>query len=347
MTRRPLMLLCASLFLSGGALAQVELRYAPEEGVVLRRNFEVKHFLALKRSVTRLGGLEELAQRTYEMRNVETLQTSDRILASSGGRATRMRRYFDRGALEGFAELSEVGRAFNMRALGLSRLKGKSVMFTWVPEDQVYGRYFDSAEGVEEDLIFMREDLDLRGFLPADAVQVGDSWAVEAVALGDALSPGGMLSFDFSKSKSMGLARTLRLGTGSHLFELFTQEVKGEVTATLTAIEESDEGRFAVVSVAWEVQTQTDLATLARRNKTGVDVELDRALKGMDVGLELKGEGSFKWDLNGGHLRSYEFRSSEDVSSSVKIVVGEDEGVREEILDMGGQVFVTGEVERR
>jgi hypothetical protein len=259
-----------------------------------------------------------------------------------------MRRYFDRGLLDGFAELSESGRAMNLRAYGESRLKGKSVLFTWVPEDSVYGRFFDAVDGVEEDLAFMREDLDLRAFLPKKAVNVGDSWAVSPAAMGDALSPGGLLSFDFTKSKSMGLARTLRLGTGSHLFELFRQEVAGDVKVSFSSVEDvEDAGKVAVLAVAWDVNTQNDLTYLARRNRTGADIEYQRALSGMDVGLVLKGEGTIRWDLEAHHLLSYDFNSSEDVSSSVKMQIGDKETIREEILDMGGRVIVSAKVERR
>jgi hypothetical protein len=347
--RRQMMNSLLVLFaLSSAALGQVEIKFAPVEGSVLRRNFEVKHFLAVKRSATKTGDLEEVGQRTFDIRNVETMQTSDRIFSVQDGRPLRMRRYFDRGLLDGFAELSESGRAMNMRAYGESRLKGKSVMFTWVPEDDVYGRFFDAADGVEEDLAFMREDLDLRAFLPSAPVVVGDAWDVDPVAMGDALSPGGLLSYDFTKSKSMGLARTLRLGTGSHLFELFRGDVSGEVKASFASIEEGEEGeRFAVLSISWDIASQNDLTYLAKRNRTGTDIEYQRALTAMDVGLELKGEGSIRWDLNSNHLKSYEFSSAEDVSSSVKMQIGGKGPLREEILDMGGRVVVSGQVERR
>jgi hypothetical protein len=337
----------ALLLLGVVALGQESLRYAPEEGMVLRRKFEVKHFLALKRSVTRIGELEEVGQRVFDVRNVEKLQTSDRILSVGDGRPLSVRRYFDRGTLDGFADLSGAGGAINLRALGLSRLKGKSVMFTWIPKDGAYGRYFDAMDGVEEDLGSMREDLDLRLFLPEGAVEVGASWSVPAHAMGDALSPGGMLSFDFSKSKNISLARTMRLGTASHLFELFTQEVGGEVSATLLEVEESEGARVAVVKVTWDVKTQTDLTELAMRNRASEERRFGQGVEEMSVGLELKGEGIFRWDLGGHHLLSYDFSSAEDVASVVKTRVDEEGPLREEVLEMGGRVIVSGTVERR
>lgn len=337
----------ALVLLSVGALGQETLRYAPEEGVVLRRKFEMKHFLAATRSVTKVGEFEEVGHRIFDVRNVENLQTSDRILSVGDGRPLRVRRYFDRCGLDGFADLSGAAGSINLRAVGISRLKGKSVMLTWVPEDAVYGRYFDTLDGVEEDLGFIREDLDLRGFLPEGVVEVGASWSVPAIAMGDALSPGGMLSFDFSKSKNISLARTLRLGTASHLFELFSQKVEGEVKATLVGVEEEEDVRLAVLSVTWDLKTHTDITELANRNRASEEMQFGKQLVAMEVGLELKGEGTIRWDLGSNHLSSYEFSSAEDVDSSVKTRIGDESPIREEILEMGGRVVVVGTVERR
>ena len=328
-------------------LGQTELRFAPEEGVVLRRNFEVKHFLAVTRSVTRVGEREEVGQRTFDIRSEEKIQTSDRILKVSDGRPVSFRRYFDRASLDGFAELSGAGGAVNLRAVGLSRLKGKSVMFSWVPDDAVFGRYFDAADGVEEDLRDMREDLDLRGFLPDAPVEIGDSWSVPPHAMGDALSPCGMLSFDFSKSKNISLARTLRLGTGGHLFELFKGEVEGDVNASLSSVEDVDGAAVAVVTVKWDMDTTSDLTSLARRNRAVDEMQFKKQLVGMVVGLALEGEGTFRWNLDAGHLLDYEFSSKEDVRSSVTTQFGEEGELREEVLEMGGRVVATGKVEPR
>ena len=333
--------LCALSF------GQTQLRYAPEEGGVIRRNFEVKHFLAVTRSVTKTGDLEEVGQRTFDIRNVEKIQTSDRILKVEGGRPVSFRRYFDRGGLDGFAELSGAVGAMNLRAVGVSRLKNKSVMFTWVPEDEVFGRYFDAVDGVEEDLMKMREDLDLRAFLPDGPVEVGVPWSVAPVAMGDALSPCGMLSFDFSRSKNISLARTLRLGTGSHLFELFRGDVEGEVSATLKSVDDVEGDQVAVVAVEWDVETRSDLTDLARRNRATEETRFNKELVGMDVTLLLKGEGTFRWDIKRGHLLDYDFSSAEDIQSSVKSRFGEDGEIREELLEMGGRVVVTGKVEER
>ena len=75
--------------------------------------------------------------------------------------------------------------------------------------------------------------------------------------------------------------------------------------------------------------------------------QFKKELVGMSTDLALEGEGSFRWSLDDGHLLDYEFSSKEDIRNSVKTQFGEDGEVREEILEMGGRVVVTGKVEQR
>ena len=97
----------------------------------------------------------------------------------------------------------------------------------------------------------------------------------------------------------------------------------------------------------WDVKTQTDLTDLARRNRAGEEIQHGKVLEEMNVELLLKGEGIFRWDLGANHLVSYEFSSAEDVKNSVRSRIGDDGPLREETLEMGGRVVVTGTVERR
>ena len=64
---------------------------------------------------------------------------------------------------------------------------GTSVVFTWVPEEGAYGKYYDARESVESALRDLAEDLDLRSFLPARAVALGDRWTSSAAGLRDVL----------------------------------------------------------------------------------------------------------------------------------------------------------------
>lgn len=68
-----------------------------------------------------------------------------------------------------------------------SPFAGTSVVFTWVPEERGYGKYYDAREASESALRDLTEDLDLRALLPASPVAVGDTWTVSATGLKDVL----------------------------------------------------------------------------------------------------------------------------------------------------------------
>jgi len=94
------------------------------------------------------------------------LRTLDEYLEVGNGRPLRLRRVFERSG---------------------NPLEGTSVVFTWVPEEGAYGKYYDAREGPESALRELAEDLDLRALLPASAVAVGEHWQVSGETLGDVL----------------------------------------------------------------------------------------------------------------------------------------------------------------
>ncbi len=79
-------------------------------------------------------------------------------------------------------------RTFEETAGPLART---SVVYTWVPEENAYGKYYDAFESSESALRDLAEDLDLRALLPAHAVALGESWSVPALDLRDPLRSAG------------------------------------------------------------------------------------------------------------------------------------------------------------
>ena len=62
---------------------------------------------------------------------------------------------------------------------------GTSVVFTWIPEEGAYGKYYDAREASESALRDLTEDLDLRALLPSSAVAPGDTWTARAAGIGE------------------------------------------------------------------------------------------------------------------------------------------------------------------
>jgi hypothetical protein len=104
-------------------------------------------------------------RRTIEVDHV-VLRTLDEYRRVGDGRPLLLRRTFEEAP---------------------SPFAGTSVVFTWVPEEGAYGKYYDAREASESALRDLTEDLDLRALLPASAVAVGDTWTASAAGLRDVL----------------------------------------------------------------------------------------------------------------------------------------------------------------
>ena len=101
-------------------------------------------------------------RRTIEVDHL-VLRTLDQYLKVGDGRPLLLRRQFEE---------------IRMDDQQVSQLSGTSVVFTWVPEEGTYGKYYDARESSESTLRDLPEDLDLRALLPASPVAVGDSWSM-------------------------------------------------------------------------------------------------------------------------------------------------------------------------
>ena len=296
-------LLLASSALALHATTADTLEWHPDAGQTLRREFITRPLLTAESMTSRRGDQETISQRVFDLRTTQTLRTSDQLLEVERGRPLKMRRYYDEARLTGISETSGGGKMTrDDRVSGDSRSQGLGVVFTWVPEDQEYGRYFDSLEGVEESLPELTEDLDFRCLLPAEPVEVGSSWNLPPGALRDVVSPGGNLDYDLTEAQDRLLVRTIRQGTGGYTYEIFGGTEEGTVKATWEKTEEVDGHRLAVIKLEFDVTVSRDLKSLANHARTPEEVGAGFLVdKGM-VTLALKGGGIVRWDLERGHL---------------------------------------------
>ena len=200
MTSLAALLLCA---LAGGD--KVELRFAPVEGSQVRRTIAIDQTLAAK-------GSEPLTTRKF-------LRTLDQYRKLGDGRPLVLQRRFE-----------QIGGS----SAGVSPLQGTSVVYTWVPEEAAYGKYYDALESSEAALRDLAEDLDLRALLPRGAVATGESWSVPAAQLRDVLAPLGFL------------------GVTDYLGEL-----QGECKLALAAVGERQGRSIATVELALKIQNAT------------------------------------------------------------------------------------------
>ncbi len=213
-----------------------------------------------------------------------------------------------------------------------SPVEGTSVVWTWVPQEGEYGRYYDALEGSESALALLRLDLDLRALLPERPVKVGSSWDIAPLALRDVLEPGGRLSLSSERGNEL-FKRNLGAGIGGGLYQLFTGKATGSVRATLQRVE----GERAFVRVRLDglrylasLDEYIKEHALGREKGAGLDLRGGRLIIGFD------GDGTLVWNLAQGRPESFDLSTDETVEVRFDSVHPSGKPLEERLKMVGG-----------
>jgi hypothetical protein len=224
-------------------------------------------------------------------------------------------------------------------------IAGTSVVFTWVEEEQGYGRYFDAKEGRESQLPGLAEDLDLRALLPDGEVEPGSRWSVDLYALRDILGPGGNFHFRDPENPDPMLLRTLKAGVGMSLYGYLTESATGGATVEFLGVEERAGVRVAVLKLDAEVQTLRDRTQFARENASKEERVAGVEQLGVHISLGLRGTGEVLWNLAEGRVERFEFSAEEEVGMQIRFQVPGDDFEREQNMTLAGEFRLALEVE--
>lgn len=289
--------------------------------------FETTQVLTATHMSVETGDAGALALPGFDVLAKRMVRVTDEVLERGAQRPAKFRRYIDQALLEVSVEVPVEGKQpRKLRLDGTGGMEGKSVVFTWVPEENEYGRYYDDEEGVEEDLPKLAARCDFAAFLPSDPVEVGAQWEVDPRAFRDFLGPLGGMGFDLRPIGDLQLARTLRLGLGTHMHELFGGDVEGRLTARYAGRREVEGRSVGVIALTAELSARADLTAQAMDYRTQLEREVGIRPLRVDVELALEGEGELLWDLEAGHLFSSSFEGSEKLSAELEAGVEAAEG---------------------
>jgi len=330
--------------------AEVELVWAPEPGIALHRSYQTRHLLAAElQSMQALSALDRrtggegqrsLSQKRFELTVTQSLRVSDRLLARDDERPTSLRRFFEHGGFKADMETDDpTGVTRTRRLQGKSSFENKSVVFTWVPEDQEYGRYFDAQEGPEEILPGLELDLSMSSLLPEGPVALGAQWSLPPAVLGEVLSLGGRRDVSLSNERGEAVFRTMRVGVGYDVFQLFGEREEGEVAARLIGLEESEAGhQLALIDLDFDVLAEREMRGLANSDLNAFDVMRGVKVESALVKVTLKGKGVVIWDATGNHLHEVrDLKADEQVSTHLQRTFGQGD---EEVLEIQDLVMV-------
>src|SRR5262249_24217634 len=171
--------------------------FHPAKGTKLARAWEVKTQLSLDDQTTSMNG-KPTPDIDMELEITGTLDfaTHDETGELDGDHVKTLKRTYDKlssgsSFALSMAQMPDGGMEKNMT--GSSKLEGKTVQFTWNPDESEYDVAYKGSEGEADLLDGLSEDLDLRAFVPGKEVAAGDTWKIDPNSFKEVLQPGGKL----------------------------------------------------------------------------------------------------------------------------------------------------------
>jgi hypothetical protein len=291
----PLLLLQAP---DAGSAADAPI-WNPRPGIRLRREVVTDHFLTAEMQTYDKNGDTAVSQRLFEMHSKQSLTATDIVHALDGGRPAKLQRFYDASSFQVDIEASQgTMQTKDRKVIGTGSVAGRGVVFTWIPEDEEFGRYYDKKPGIEEVLPGLTEDLGMRGLLPEEAPALGDSWKLAPGVIGSVLNCGGDVDFELGGGVGFDMLRTMRLGIGLDIDQVFGGSEKGEVVATWIAVTEEDGVNLAEIELVFDVVLQRDLKERAQTGMTARDARMGMYVDSCLVTMELNGSGLVRWNLD-------------------------------------------------
>lgn len=255
--------------------------HAPREGVTIEARFEHESTNVLAALTMQVGDdRREVpdARGAVEVSLSKAIAISDEVAKVEDGRATRVVRRFEEVA--GSIVQRSKGRDGDQEETRpqTSDLEGKTVVFTWDAEQEEYARAYEG--GGDEDLLEGLEPaVDFAAWLPAEAVEEGDTWTISTDAFKRAiLRPAGDMEFHGEEA---------RPPIQDRLDDGLWEALEGEITATWEGVREEGDRRLGVIAFEGE------LSARAESSREGEE----RGPDSVSVENEDRYEGELLWDL--------------------------------------------------
>jgi hypothetical protein len=188
----------------------------------------------------------------------------------------------------------------------------------------------------------MREDLDLRGLLPAAdaAVAPGSQWAIDLSSLQDVFAAGGDLPRVFVKGGMGFLAKPIAAGVAGPLSHVFGDSLQGEASATWKETREEDGVKLAVIAIRARVETRRDQTEYARSTQRTEELLDEISIVKATIDWKFDGEGTLLWNLDAGRFESLTLAGREEVTRDVAYGSGEEPKSRQ-LLSLAGALQVS------
>lgn len=299
----------------------VNLRYVPKAGERLQHNWTGSHKLLATEVLSIVEGQNPMA--VAQLPSLETSErrvTSDWIQAVENGRITKMNRVWTEAELWGRLDFRmPPNPALEVVLKSPLANASTSVVYTYVPEDDNYGVYFDQSAMVEELLGGVRLDHTYESLLPEKGVRAGDTWEVEPQQLIGLLAPTGAMDYRQVQAGGAMLIRTLLMGVGGCTEKVWNPEgFKGHLRCKLEKVVGTGAIAMAHIRLDYKYETQQDRAAAARELQMLGESNRGTIVISNSVHLSGEGKGLLLWDLSLNRAHSFTLIGSEDLEMRVK-----------------------------
>ena len=347
-TRRLILLaaLAAPAFLSASDRKDSP-TFGPKAGSRVTKTFETRTDMELDSFSLAVNGQDlggMMGNIEVAIRSTLNVAVTDVYVAVADGRPTELRRnYDDLGSdvsLNMSADMAEGGGDQSFSSV--SDLEGRTVVFRWNADNGDYDATFEEEGGDDTLLDGLREDMDLRVFLPTSEIAEGEQWSVDIKNLQSIIAPGGDLGMapegeDTDMEQFEDLFGPDFIATVSDLFD-------GTCVCTYKGTREVDGASLAEIDVEIKVTSNADLSEMITQFIEKMSESFGEApefsLDQADLDFEYEGSGVLLW--NAAAARAQSFALQGDATVAVDVTISGDmegeEGKAEFSVEMSGSM---------
>ncbi len=314
----PLLLAALALPATAGEPVADTFRQGLREGAEHEWVLRLKHDLEIVDVVQRREDIGAEVSRGVRgfIQNEAVYAVRDLVLADDDGHPTRIRRRYRNCTGVGKATIDQPGSRGRLELQFFTPLRGAQVIFTWVPEENDYGRHYEGVDGPEIHLAGLQADMGLAGTLTTEPVEVGSAWDLDLDQAVMLLAPGGNLQI-WPKELGNIFHRNVYMGVGGNNAELLDGEVTGFARATYQGRREVDGRSLGVVAFELDVSSLADKTLRYQRAMPREERANPTILERAYMSFRVQGSGELLWDFEAGHARKYTFTGQQHVNGTV------------------------------
>lgn len=307
---RTLIASAVTLALAVPGVAPQHPRFQPRAGTRVTKTFISEIAMELEKSQVWFDDEEVPDDEAYpfdlDVESRDEVVLVDRYVTVGDGRPEQLERLFESASSKSAERAHSDESDSEQETERESELAGLTVTFTWDAEGEEFVAAFKDKGGEAAWLEGLREDADLRRFLPSAAIEEDATWEVELLAFDDLISPGGNLVMKSSDGDERDVDE-----------DQLRENLEGQISAKFAGKREVDGAQLDVIEIEIDVRTHGDV----EEDEDSEGGERTRAFE-----IEQKLSGELLWASELGHAHSLVLEGRAKYAMTVEASYETDDG---------------------